>query len=258
MLVNARERARANPSLHASTLRTATLIIELRQEIHIAFMTNRAPPPLAEYCDIDRSLDPADDWMWCNRMVAHTADVLTYCNGDGSRTLEPWRELWKYLDIWEGAIPPSFNPVYEERADPDKGHLFPTLWLANDCHGELTSSTLMHNKLRLSNLAAGRQYLAMCKILLLAHDPQIPSLGPDRIAQLKENDVSLASHWRSIVSINESQAQIKTQVRIMCGIAISNRQFFPTMLGAGLAIATCTSTLLLHLDNSLLGVGATI
>lgn len=140
MLVNARERARTHKSsTHTSSLRTATLKIELRQEIHIAFMTNRPPPPLVEYCDIERSMDPTDDWTWTNRIVAHTADILTYCNGDGNRSLERWRELWNYLDAWEGAIPPSFSPIYEESADPDKGQLFPVLWFANDCHGESTS-----------------------------------------------------------------------------------------------------------------------
>ncbi|RDW65986.1 hypothetical protein BP6252_09621 [Coleophoma cylindrospora] len=205
MLVNARERARIHTSpTHTSSLRTATLFIELRQEIHIAFMTNRPPPPLVEYCNIERSIDPADDWIWMNRIVAHTAEVLTYCNGDGNKNLARWRENWDYLDAWEAAIPPSFNPIYEESADPSHGQLFPVLWFAIDCH------------------AAGRQYLAISKILLLAHDPRISSLGLDRIAQQKDND-----------------DQIKTQVRTIAGIALSNRQSFPTMLTAAVAIAMC-------------------
>ncbi|RDW72211.1 hypothetical protein BP5796_08245 [Coleophoma crateriformis] len=205
MLVNARERARTHTSpTYTSSLRIATLFIELRQEIHIAFMTNRPPPPLVEYCNIERSIDPADDWIWMNRIVAHTADVLTYCNGDGNKNLARWRENWAYLDAWEGAIPPSFKPIYEESADPDQGQLFPVLWFAIDCH------------------ASGKQYLAISKILLLAHDPNVASLGLDRIAKQKDND-----------------AQIKTQVRTIAGIALSNRQSFPTMLMAAVAIAMC-------------------
>jgi hypothetical protein len=108
MIVEARERARtqiANTPT-TSSLRFATLNIELRQEVHIAFMTNRPPPPsLVDYCDIDRSLEPTDDWMWAYRIIAHTADTLTYCNGDSPKTLGRWNELWGYLDKWEKLTP---------------------------------------------------------------------------------------------------------------------------------------------------------
>ncbi|KAL3421698.1 hypothetical protein PVAG01_05854 [Phlyctema vagabunda] len=204
MLVKARERARSHTPLSTSSLRTATLIVELRQEIHIAFMTNRPPPPLTEYCGIEHSIDAADDWTWTKRVVAHTAEILTYCNGDGYKHSERWKELWAYLDAWEAAIPPSFNPIYEEGIDHCKEQIFPTLWFANDCH------------------AAGGQYLAISRILLLANDPRISSLGSDRIVKQKVNE-----------------AKIKTHVRIICGIAVSNMQFFPTMLAAGVTIAMC-------------------
>jgi hypothetical protein len=134
MLVNAREAARAHSITRPSSLRSATLLIELRQEIHIAFMTNRQPPPLVEYCNIERSLVPADDWTWAKRMIAHTADVLTYCNGNGNKSVALWRELWDYLDSWKANIPSSFKPIYRQDADFETGKLFPTLWLANDCH----------------------------------------------------------------------------------------------------------------------------
>ena len=143
MLVNARETARIHPSARDSGLRSATLFIELRQEIHIAFMTNRPPPPLVEYCNISRDLEIASDWIWARRMIAHTADVLTYCNGSDNKSLEAWCKLMDYIVAWKAAAPPSFRPIYEEEADPKMGGLFPTVWFANDCHSKLSAHGLL-------------------------------------------------------------------------------------------------------------------
>lgn len=105
-------------------------------------MTNRPLPPcFVNYGDIDRTLEPTDDWMWTYRIIAHTADTLTYCNGDGPKTLERWKELWEYLERWEKAISPSFRPIFEEDADPRNGKIFPDIWFANDCHGIYCAST---------------------------------------------------------------------------------------------------------------------
>jgi hypothetical protein len=138
MLVNAREAARVHSSAQESSLRSATLFIELRQEIHIAFLTNRPPPPLVKYCNIDRNLEPASDWIWAKRIIAHTADILTYCNGTSNKSTEAWTKLMEYLDAWKAAVPPSFKPIYHEAADPKRGRPFPTVWLANDCHSKLS------------------------------------------------------------------------------------------------------------------------
>jgi hypothetical protein len=140
MIVNARRRTRANPPDIPSTLRFAVLNIELRQEVHIAFVTNRPTDPWAEYGHIDRTFDPTDDWTWTWRMIAHTADTLTYCNGDGSKSLESWNEMMEYLDSWATVVPPSFRPFYEEASEPRNGKLFPQLLFANDCHGKLILS----------------------------------------------------------------------------------------------------------------------
>jgi hypothetical protein len=138
MIVEARTLALSeHMPTNTSSLRFATLLIELRQEVHIAFMTNRAPPAkLVKYCAIDRSLEPVDDWMWTYRMTAHIAEILTYCNGSGPKTLQQWSELWAYLDDWEGLVPLSFRPIFEDAAESADGRMLPDIWFANDCHGE--------------------------------------------------------------------------------------------------------------------------
>jgi len=62
----------------------------------------------------------------------------------------------------------------------------------------------------------------LCRILLLAHDPTVPSIGLDRKIRIEHTD-----------------DQIREQVRFLCGIAISNRKHVPAMFTAGSAIAMC-------------------
>jgi hypothetical protein len=142
MIVNAIQRARSHPPQSApSSLRSAVLKIELRQDVHIAFVTNRAPSIPVEYYDIDRTLDSADDWTWAWRVIAHVSDTLAYCNGDGMKSLGQWRTLMEYLDTWERMIPLSFRPFFENERNPRDGKLFPELLFANDCHGNYSSLT---------------------------------------------------------------------------------------------------------------------
>ncbi len=137
ILMSARERARVYcDTMTSPSLRSATLNVELRQEIHIGFLTNRPPPAsLIRYCNIDRSLDPASDWIWAWRVIAHAADILAYCNGESPKTTPMWRELWDSLDTWQRHLPPSFLPILEESACPENGKYLPDIWFANDCHG---------------------------------------------------------------------------------------------------------------------------
>ena len=148
MILEARKRAQQDSTAtntQLSSLRLATFRIELRQEIALSFMTNRPPYSLVEYCNIDRSLDQTDDWMWTDRMLAHTEDTLAFCNGgdDGGKTLRRWRELSEYNKAWETLVPPSFAPIYEESPSLDKGLVFPKIWFANDCHGMMPIYTIL-------------------------------------------------------------------------------------------------------------------
>lgn len=139
MIINARLRAPHLQTSTPSSLRNAALKIELRQEVHIAFMSNQPACLLVPYCDIDRTLNATDDWTWAWRMIAHCSDTLMYCNGAGPKTLERWQELWTYLEDWQHALPESFRPFWEQSADSAQGRWVPEVMFANDCHGMLLS-----------------------------------------------------------------------------------------------------------------------
>ncbi|KAE8453910.1 hypothetical protein EG329_007686 [Mollisiaceae sp. DMI_Dod_QoI] len=199
-LIRGREETISNSSLCAASLR-----IELQQEVFISFVTRKPVRMLTEYCIDDRGLGPTDDWTWAYRTTACLADCLNLCYGEKHQDhVQEHERLSNYVAAWAQNCPPTFKPIGCSRPDKDKGKILPKIWFLNDCH------------------VAGHHYLGLCRILLLAHDPTVPSIGLDRKMRIEHTD-----------------EQIREQVRFLCGIAISNRQHVPAMFTAGAAIAMC-------------------
>lgn len=67
-------------------------------------------------------------------------------------------------------------------------------------------------------------YSDVCRILLLVHDPHLPSLGLDR--------------GNTVRYVDE---KVKQYVRRMCGVALSHPQSQPAISITGMVIAMCTS-----------------
>jgi hypothetical protein len=70
--------------------------------------------------------------------------------------------------------PRSFNPVFHTQPSGVKGDLFTKIWYTSD------------------TIAKGIQHYHLSKILLIAHDPNIPRLGLQRKAY--EQTVDVCSH----------------------------------------------------------------
>lgn len=166
-------------------LRRAAFWVGLRMELFFAFLNSRSIHPSLELCNVDRSLDPADDCKWANRMVAHCAEALRYCFGDGEHSVGKYMDLVQYCSDWMAYKPPSFTPIYYK--EPAEDELFPEIWM----NGQVAGTGMLHYRLT--------------KILLTAHSPKIPRLGPGQRAALHEAD-----------------EEIKNDVLTICGIAQSN------------------------------------
>jgi len=132
-------------------------------------------------------------------MVAHCAEVLRYCFGDGERSVGRYNELVNYCSDWMTFKPPSFTPIYYKEPSEDK--VFPQIWV----NGHIAGTGLLHYRLT--------------QILLTAHNPKIPRLGPGQRAALRAAD-----------------EEIKADVRIICGIAESNQSTPPYFVKACMAI----------------------
>ncbi|OCK75378.1 hypothetical protein K432DRAFT_429464 [Lepidopterella palustris CBS 459.81] len=181
-------------------LRQAAFWVGLRQEIYMAFVNQRSILPVLEHCNIDRSFEPTDDCTWANRIVVLCADVIRYCFGDGDHNVSTYSQLLEYSRDWMTYKPASFSPIFYR--DPKDGELFPEIWLLSDA------------------VVTGLQHYHLARILLTAHNPKVPRLGPGQRTALRlMND------------------EIQNDVRTLCGMAESNSRTPPNYVTACMAIA---------------------
>ncbi|KAJ3952727.1 hypothetical protein N0V92_010830 [Colletotrichum tropicale] len=190
-------------NLQPTELSNAAMAIVLRQEIFVANMIKRPVELLGEDCGIDGGLGPASDVTWAHRMTAHAARVTNFAYSNERRTTDLWDHLWGYLNSWDQAKPSSFEPLNDIHSIglKNRASTFPAIYYMHDC------------------AVSGRQYLEICKIILLAHDPRTPSLGLGRASYVKAQE-----------------EKIRESVRIICGIWMSNEEHVPARVLVGLAI----------------------
>ncbi|RDW80367.1 hypothetical protein BP5796_05065 [Coleophoma crateriformis] len=194
----------SDTSVHDTGLRRAAIRVAYRQEIVMAFTTQRSFRFPTKWSEDYRSLIPADDYTWAHRAVVHCADVLKYCFGEHRVINEDYDELLQYHRAWSQLRPQGFNPIFESELGTSGRDGYPEIWLFSDCH------------------VIGIQHHDLAKILLTVYDPRLPRLGP--------------SQRRAARKI---EAELKSIVRRVCGIALSNRSTLPAMNTACMAIALC-------------------
>lgn len=178
-------------------LRQAAFWVGLRQEIYVAFVNQRSIIPALEHCNVDRSFDAATEDVWACRMVVLCADVIRYCFGDQDRSLATFKFLEDFVFQWDRRKPAAFMPVYREAPDETKDppNVFEELWFVGDA------------------VVTGLQNYCFAKILLSAHDPRIPRLGPARATALRAAD-----------------EEIKKHVRLLCAMCLSNPSTPPNFM----------------------------
>ncbi|QMW42327.1 hypothetical protein G4B11_005651, partial [Aspergillus flavus] len=191
-------------NIYTSSFTDAALIVVLRQEIFVANLTQRPVGSFTDHCNIDTSLGPTSEAMWTYRIIAHAAKITDFVYGDVMfRTKDRWNDLMRYVQDWEDSRPNAFMPIYSEAENPPSS-CFPKIWYCNDCH------------------VAARLYSELCRILLLASDPDASALRIGRFCRMQDND-----------------DKIRECVRVICGVALTNPEFHTTRSTAGLAIGLC-------------------
>jgi hypothetical protein len=208
--------AQAIPAVSGTGLRHAAYWIALRQEIITAFSKQRSFRIPLHSCEPYRTFEPADDYVWADRLVIHCADVLHFCFGseeDQDQIHFPpspesrvarYDNLVCFETLWKELGPASFKPVYARDPDPARGEVFPELWYLNNCH------------------VAGLQHLELARILLAVYDPRLPRLGPGQRTAMRSVD-----------------KQVRSIVLRLCGIALSNLHSPPGLVTASAAIGMC-------------------
>lgn len=125
---------RAQEFHHPSGIRQAVFLVVLRQEIVIAFRTQRPVQLLREYVQVDRSLETGDDWVIAFHIIVLCAEILNYCYGEDSKSPDAWMELSERVRRWMDTKPIQFEPLmYRNRGESSPDQVFPEIWLLNDC-----------------------------------------------------------------------------------------------------------------------------
>ena len=143
----------------SSELRRAIFWIHLEQEIYNACIHQRSVRTDFSLYDIESYKEDTGDDMWYHKILNVAAFVSKWAFGE-DLSQNRWRELCQMVDDWEEARPPSFDPVHFRHRDPQKGKFFPEICYVTD-EGVVAS-----------------HFFYMAKLLLTAHDPSIPRIGP--------------------------------------------------------------------------------
>lgn len=124
-----------DPSTEASPLRKASFWVGLRQEVTMAFASQRSIKIALNYNFIDQSLTPADDDTWANRIILHVSRVVKFCFGSEPKGHAEYQELLSYDESWLKTRPPSWLPVAYSPPRHAKGEVFPQIMYLNHAVG---------------------------------------------------------------------------------------------------------------------------
>ncbi|KAI0167894.1 hypothetical protein BJ166DRAFT_243096 [Pestalotiopsis sp. NC0098] len=183
-----------------SDLRLALFWIALRQEIFMAFIHSRT----VHAGFLGRNIATVlvgrnDDCSYANKVILHCAYCIQYCFGEQEQRPSVWNELSDYLDQWYSNKPWCFGSMSPSQDDGSR--FFPDLTYISD------------------EVLTGMQHYYLARLVLEAHSPKTPRLGPARRLALE--------------TVNE---ELKRLVRVICGIAESNPQAAPGYVNAAVAI----------------------
>ncbi|CVK97930.1 related to ARCA protein [Fusarium mangiferae] len=187
-----------------SSLRLASFWIGMRQEVTMSFASQRPVKIRLDHGFMDRSLSEADDDTWANRIIVHSADVINYCFGNTGPNRHRYQELVDYDQAWLRARPVSWLPVAYSASGETLGEAFPYIIYLNHA------------------VVIGQVHSIFARILLMCHDDRVPRIGPS--AQLARKQID---------------DDIRTQVRELCGIALSNPSTRPAAFTACMGVTAC-------------------
>ncbi|KAF4546318.1 Arca-like protein [Lasiodiplodia theobromae] len=189
----------------------------LRNHIH-----QHHPSPRSGVGSVGVFSAPAPDWIWTQRAVAHCGDTLDCIFGDFERAegMRRWRTLVADNERWWRNVPRSFGPFFGgfEGEVGEVGVGTPTgeRGVGGGAGG---AGGFPELRCHLEWHVMGFAYIVLARLLLIVHDPTVPTLGPQR--------------RRAIAEIDK---KARRDVRILCGIGLSNDAVPPAILISCMAV----------------------
>ncbi|KAK4892090.1 hypothetical protein LTR27_009440 [Elasticomyces elasticus] len=185
-----------------SGLLQAAKMAALRQDMYMSLTTQR-PMMLTRRGMLPQTIERMprrwSDDEWANAAVGHCSDVLEYVFSAEPRSIDQYHILQAANEEWRLSKPASFAPYY---VDHSPGAALPNLSFVADWH------------------TMGSMYNLLASLLLKAHDPTLPRLGPSRR-----------------IAVASADEEIRKSTLTMAGIARSNPDTHSALLVASMAIA---------------------
>ena len=179
----------------SSPLRQAVFWLHLRQEIDSACSHQRTVRADLENCSFESLDHSLDVDIWLHRSLWICAQTLQWAYGDENSSAR-WRELCRLIEEWLDKRPSSFDPLFFRPRDPSQKIWFPEITFASDEHGESCLESVRVNRItaEVEIEVVATHYLYLAKLLLTAHDPKIPRVGPQMksaVAEMNVSDISI-------------------------------------------------------------------
>ncbi|RFU31752.1 hypothetical protein B7463_g4580, partial [Scytalidium lignicola] len=182
-----------------SSLRQAAYWACLRQEIFISLKLQHPVRLNLQLYKESQAVQPTEKCSWAYCATLHCATTVQFAFGDESRSM--YKELMDYNNHHHEHRPKSVQPFYY--LESEEGG-FPDIRYGADHH------------------VMGSQYLSLARILLVTHDPNIPRVGP--------------AHRVAMLSV---EGEVRTYIRTLCGVALSNPTISAALMLACMAISLC-------------------
>lgn len=172
----------------------------LRQEMFIAITNHDGKACVSWDMETLHQLQssPGDE-KWTNRVFLQLISALQYCSGD-TKSSAVYDRLVDDLGQWMQSKPTWFTPILFQ--PPQNGQLFPGIWLLNEF------------------AAVASQYYHLVRIILIAHNPRMPSLGPAKRVAAQRRDVSTNGPEIALKASDESR---RNKSRTMSRLSVPSR-----------------------------------
>lgn len=170
-------------------LRDAIFRVAVREEVHMALLSQRTPVLPRELIQIDRSFSETDDDdTWAMRIIVHCREILIFALSDTHHT-HTWSALAAYADDWANSRPESFDPIYRHSTTSESEASDPEIWFLHETHSEffLISESLCRSQIWTLGLAM--IFYRLCQILLALSNPSLIKIGLKGAIALQEVDV---------------------------------------------------------------------
>ncbi|CAI6100657.1 unnamed protein product [Clonostachys chloroleuca] len=178
-----------------SGLRRAAFLVALRQEIHMAFIQGRVVHPNFDLDMISRLVVPDSTGCdYANLIILHCASCIRYCYGSEEQSIATWEELRERQDrIWIER-PWIFHPMHVN----ENSGVFPEVVYLNDA------------------IVTGMLHYYLVEVLLAAHNPKTPRLGPGQAKSFRETNEHIKKSVLTICGIAESNDRTQASYAYVC------------------------------------------